>query len=777
MPDRQWFADNIPLLDVPDADIQRTYYYRWLVWREHLKYTGAAEGYIVTEFLPEGNISYAAPHGGIVAAAGHHITEGRWVRDRRYLDDYTRYWLRGAGASAKAATEHLNPHTTDWAHQYSFWSASAVYARALVTGDVAGAATLLPQLVRQYRRWDPQLDGGLGLYWQTPVWDAMEYTASSYETEPADPYHGGEGFRPSFNAYMYGDALAISRLAAAAGDSALATEYNRRAADLKSNVRTHLWDANRRFYYHVGLQTRTKVSSREQIGFTPWAFGVADDDTSAAWAQLFDPQGFAAPFGPTTAERRSAYFMRDAGGCCRWNGPSWPYATSHTLAAMANLLQDYPAQSVVSRDAYVAALRTYARTHMKNGRPYVAEAHHPDEDRWIYDSFNHSEDYLHSSFADLVINGLIGVRPQAGDTVRIAPLATSWNWFALENVPYHGHDVTVLWDRTGSRYNRGAGLRIYVDGELRVSQPTLSPVSVPVGTAVHPAPDRRVNLAVGGPTAFASYTSPVDAPGRVNDGKIYFPDVPNTRWTSYASPNGSDHVGLDFGRPVALSQLRLYFYDDGGGVRVPASYQVQHWTGSSWADIGGAVRPAAAANAATQVSFPRLVTNQVRVVAPNPGGGVGWGVVELEAWSPSEFGGADGVTIINRNSATCVEVAGARTGNDEPVQQWGCLAGGHQRWRFAAAGDGWYTVRAVHSGRCLDVVDWSTAEGADLIQWDCHGGANQQWRPEPVEGPWWRLVNRHSGRVLDVLGCQSGNGAKVTQWTWVDSRCQHFRFD
>ena len=55
-----------------------------------------------------------------------------------------------------------------------------------------------------------------------------------------------------------------------------------------------------------------------------------------------DPQGFQAPFGPTTAERRHPGFaVSYEGHECQWNGPSWPFATSVTLTALANVLNDY----------------------------------------------------------------------------------------------------------------------------------------------------------------------------------------------------------------------------------------------------------------------------------------------------------------------------------------------------------------------------------------------------------------------------------------------------
>lgn len=81
--DPAWFEQNVPILDTPNSQIQQVYYYRWQTYREHFFYTGPQYGYLSTEFLLAAGISYAAPYGGIVAAAGHHINEGRWLRDQK----------------------------------------------------------------------------------------------------------------------------------------------------------------------------------------------------------------------------------------------------------------------------------------------------------------------------------------------------------------------------------------------------------------------------------------------------------------------------------------------------------------------------------------------------------------------------------------------------------------------------------------------------------------------------------------------------------------------
>src|SRR5205085_10660748 len=69
-------------------------------------------------------------------------------------------------------------------------------------------------------------------------------------------------------------------------------------------------------------------------------FRSPDRGFEAAWKVLMDKKGFFAEYGPTTVERGDPLFHLSP-HCCWWSGQSWPYATSQTLKAMANLLQRY----------------------------------------------------------------------------------------------------------------------------------------------------------------------------------------------------------------------------------------------------------------------------------------------------------------------------------------------------------------------------------------------------------------------------------------------------
>ena len=42
----------------------------------------------------------------------------------------------------------------------------------------------------------------------------------------------------------------------------------------------------------------------------------------------------------------------------------------------------------------------------------------------------------------------------------------TWDWFCLDDVPYHGRSLTILYDKTGTRYGKGKGFQIMADGEI-----------------------------------------------------------------------------------------------------------------------------------------------------------------------------------------------------------------------------------------------------------------------------------------------------------------------
>ena len=179
-----------------------------------------------------------------------------------------------------------------------------------------------------------------------------------------------------------------------------------------------------------------------------------------------DEKGFSAPYGLTTAERRHPEFRTRGVGKCEWDGAIWPFASAQTLTAMANFMNNYP-QTVLSDSVYFRQMELYVESQYHRGRPYIGEYLDEVTGYWLKGDQERSRYYNHSTFNDLMITGLIGLRPRLDDTIEINPLipADKWDWFCLDNVLYHGHNLTILWDKNGDRYHCGKGLRIFVNGK------------------------------------------------------------------------------------------------------------------------------------------------------------------------------------------------------------------------------------------------------------------------------------------------------------------------
>jgi hypothetical protein len=92
-----WLKANIPFFESSDKALEEMYYFRWWTFRKHVRQT--PDGFVITEFLPD--VGWGGKYNTISCAAGHHLYEGRWLRDRQYLKDYAYFWFLGGGCHSR----------------------------------------------------------------------------------------------------------------------------------------------------------------------------------------------------------------------------------------------------------------------------------------------------------------------------------------------------------------------------------------------------------------------------------------------------------------------------------------------------------------------------------------------------------------------------------------------------------------------------------------------------------------------------------------------------
>ena len=90
------------------------------------------------------------------------------------------------------------------------------------------------------------------------------------------------------------------------------------------------------------------------------------------------------------------------------------------------------------------------------------------------------DDYNHSTFVDLILSGLLGLRPRADGLIVVNPLVSpdSVDHFAVDHILYHGRMLSIVWDKDGTHYNQGQGLRLLVDGATVARANTITKLTV-----------------------------------------------------------------------------------------------------------------------------------------------------------------------------------------------------------------------------------------------------------------------------------------------------------
>eukprot|EP00038_Savillea_parva_P005034 m.146395 g.146395 ORF g.146395 m.146395 type:complete len:334 (-) comp11644_c0_seq12:1814-2815(-) len=254
---------------------------------------------------------------------------------------------------------------------------------------------------------------------------------------------------------------------------------------------------------------------------SPWYFEAVPKENATAyagsWSTVVDPEGLAGPYGLRTAERRApGYFSGH--GCCFWKGPMWPFETSKAITAAINVMNDYPLVGTMNGSVLYTMLQQYTMAHtplwkvMNSstsfysnlstsnvaqwlepglGDLWIAEAGSADDalvpggqpgPAWT-DTATQGYRYNHATFMDLVLSGVVGIRPTTNQSSLVVnPLipAHVLPWWAADGVAIRGRIVTVVFDADGSHYRLKAGLTVWVDGTIVATSPHLARLEIPL---------------------------------------------------------------------------------------------------------------------------------------------------------------------------------------------------------------------------------------------------------------------------------------------------------
>jgi hypothetical protein len=71
-------------------------------------------------------------------------------------------------------------------------------------------------------------------------------------------------------------------------------------------------------------------------------------------------------------------------------------------------------------------------------------------------------------FNFMLVDDVAGLKPRLDDRLELWPIDVGYDWFAINNLSYHGHDLSLVWDRPGGEQHYAGvpeGYSGYLDGQ------------------------------------------------------------------------------------------------------------------------------------------------------------------------------------------------------------------------------------------------------------------------------------------------------------------------
>lgn len=365
------------------------------------------------------------------------------------------------------------------------------------------------------------------------------------------------------------------------------------------------------------------VQWKDHQNFTPFIERVVPtDDPSYREALRYYADADEFPIMPFYTANQADKAMASAVGLAGTNNFS---NINSTLQAQlfAAALRDYPSDYITA-DMYGALLDWLTWTQYVGG-----DNRYPDNNEFFFNwdpedqtlgrsGIHHN---ILGAYNFMLVDDIAGLRPRLDGTLELWPIDVGWEHFAVNNLSYHGHDLTVVWDRPdGDPHYPGVppGYSVYLDGarvftvddlahvtwnsrngkvtvrdgsdarvtfRTRATLATADEVSLggdarvvdmfqKAGVDLSAETGWAVNDAEGRPVE-ASFTTTgpalrATAPELAVDGSTMagLPAVaggylaPNTIWGTEGSPNAEDWLEVALDQPRTVDTVRLYFFSD-----------------------------------------------------------------------------------------------------------------------------------------------------------------------------------------------------------------------
>ena len=647
-----YWAENLPYIDVPKKAVQKAIDYRW--WLERFNSLDAnIPGYDYQYPVTiEGVLGY---NNAIILTQPMHLQDTKWLRS-----PYLAYGqLLSAGNSSQSSAFLDNPgNRNNWNNHYGQYLAEAGYEAFNVIG---GGAELAENLAYYFGH---DATGQLDHYGNhIEGRDLIAYRNNYMTGNDADTismHAPGTGTWKAHgeNAYVWAAADAAAKLYEQLGNTEQAKYYRDLADKIKADVLELMWcEECQKFETYAVRPTGTQhnanqpnlVKYTESNNYNYFAVGLVPDDAASVTKYKEALKAFS-------------------------NGKEFPIFPFYTANQVHN--QEVSGSNnfsninfTVQLRLYESALRTYDKeqTYITddmlammaewmawNVYPDAGDIRYPNNNEFhnidgrTYENYYRSWIYhnILGNYTYLFIEDMAGIQPRSDEKIELSPIDFSYDHFMVNNVRYHGHDLTVVWDKPDDGktwYNEcPEGYSLYIDGTLAFTLKDLAHVVYDSATKEISFPDGAVEIVTnnGGaaiPTAMntaitekkvlnmleksgvhgmtnlaegaevtatftpdkaraASWAEKHRADGSDSTSKAVNETVPDPQavvdgttvdmpfWGNYGSVNERDSLTLKLSSKQTVDMATLYFYNDRqtNGYSEPSKFAVEYWDGEAW---------------------------------------------------------------------------------------------------------------------------------------------------------------------------------------------------
>ena len=650
-----YWAENLPYIDVPKKAVQKAIDYRW--WLERFNSLDAnIPGYDYQYPITiEGVLGY---NNAIILTQPMHLQDTKWLRS-----PYLAYGqLLSAGNSSQSSAFLDNPgNRNNWNNHYGQYLAEAGYEAFNVIGGGAEVAENFAyyfghDATGQLEHYGNHIEGR----------DLIAYRNNYMTGNDADTismHAPGTGTWKAHgeNAYVWAAADAAAKLYEQLGNTEQAKYYRNLADKIKADVLELMWcEECQKFETYAVRPTGTQhnanqpnlVKYTESNNYNYFAVGLVPDDAASVTKYKEALKAFS-------------------------NGKEFPIFPFYTANQVHN--QEVSGSNnfsninfTVQLRLYESALRTYDKeqTYITddmlammaewmawNVYPDAGDVRYPNNNEFhnidgrTYENYYRSWIYhnILGNYTYLFIEDMAGIQPRSDEKIELSPIDFSYDHFMVNNVRYHGHDLTVVWDKPDDGktwYNEcPEGYSLYIDGTLAFTLKDLAHVVYDSATKEISFPDGAVEIVTnnGGaaiPTAMntaiteekvlnmleksgvhgmtnlaegaevtatftpdkaraASWAEKHRADGSDSTSKAVNETAPDPQavvdgttvdmpfWGNYGSVNERDSLTLKLSSKQTVDMATLYFYNDRqtNGYSEPSKFAVEYWDGEAWQSV------------------------------------------------------------------------------------------------------------------------------------------------------------------------------------------------